>query len=42
VPQRAQEVFQLHRMQEYEPLLSAVSGTYLSDIEHARETKRTA
>jgi hypothetical protein len=42
MPQSAQEVFQLHRMQEYGPLLSGVSGTYLFDIDHARETKRAA
>jgi hypothetical protein len=29
-------------MQEYEPLFSGVSGTYLFDIDHTRETKRAA
>ena len=29
----AQEVFNLHRMQQYEPVLRGVHGTYLFDIE---------
>jgi hypothetical protein len=33
MPQSAQEIFQLHRMQEYEPLLRGVWGTYVFDIE---------
>jgi arylformamidase len=33
VPQTAREVFQLHRMQKYEPVLRGVHGTYLFDIE---------
>jgi ubiquinone biosynthesis protein UbiJ len=31
--QTAQEVFSLHRMQKYEPILRGVHGTYLFDIE---------
>jgi len=31
--QTAQEVFNLHRMQKYEPVLRGVHGTYLFDIE---------
>src|SRR6266849_3731497 len=31
--QSAQEIIQLHRMQEYSPLLRGVRGTYLFDIE---------
>jgi putative sterol carrier protein len=30
--QTAQEVFDLHRMQKYEPVLRGVHGTYLFDI----------
>jgi len=30
----AKEVFKLHRMQEYEPILRGVHGTYLFDIEN--------
>jgi putative sterol carrier protein len=33
MPQSAQEIFELHRMQEYESLLRGVRGTYLFDIE---------
>jgi putative sterol carrier protein len=33
MPQTAQEVFDLHRMQKYEPLLRGVHGTYLFDID---------
>jgi putative sterol carrier protein len=33
MPQTAQEVFTLHRMQEYEPHLRGVHGTYLFDID---------
>ena len=33
MPQTAQEVFNLHRMQKYEPVLRGVHGTYLFDIE---------
>ena len=29
----AQEVFNLHRMQKYEPVLRGVHGTYLFDID---------
>lgn len=31
--QTAQEVFNLHRMQNYEPVLRGVHGTYLFDID---------
>lgn len=34
MPQRAQEIFQLHRAEHYQPLLRGVRGTYLFDIEH--------
>jgi putative sterol carrier protein len=33
MPQTAQEVFNLHRKQKYEPVLSGVHGTYLFDID---------
>jgi hypothetical protein len=33
MPQTAQEVFDLHRMQRHEPVLSGVHGTYLFDID---------
>lgn len=33
MPETAQEVFNLHRMQKYEPVLRGVQGTYLFDIE---------
>jgi ubiquinone biosynthesis protein UbiJ len=33
MPQSAQEIVQLRRMHEYEPLLRGVRGTYLFDIE---------
>jgi hypothetical protein len=33
MPQTAQEVFNLHRMQKYEPVLRGVDGTYLFDID---------
>jgi len=33
MPQSAQEVFNLHRMQDYEPVLRGVHGTYLFDID---------
>ena len=33
MPQTAQEVFKLHRMQKYEPVLRGVHGTYLFDID---------
>ena len=33
MPETAQEVFNLHRMQKYEPVLRGVHGTYLFDIE---------
>ena len=33
MPQTAQEVFKLHRMQKYEPVLRGVHGTYLFEIE---------
>src|SRR5215471_11727745 len=33
MPQTAQEVFNLHRMQTYEPALRGVHGTYLFDID---------
>ena len=32
-PQTAQEVFDIHRMQKYEPVLRGVRGTYLFDID---------
>jgi arylformamidase len=32
-PQTAQEVFTVHRMQKYEPVLRGVRGTYLFDID---------
>src|SRR5215470_10373377 len=32
MPETAQEVFNLHRMQKYEPVLRGVHGTYLFDI----------
>jgi hypothetical protein len=32
MPPTAQEVFNLHRMQKYEPVLRGVHGTYLFDI----------
>jgi len=34
MPQTAREVFNLHRMQTYEPVLRGVHGTYLFDIEN--------
>ena len=34
MPQTAQEVFNLHRMQKYEPLLRGVHGTYLFEIDN--------
>lgn len=33
MPQTAQEVFELHRRQNYEPVLRGVHGTYLFDID---------
>jgi len=33
MPQTAQEVFNVHRMQKYEPVLRGVHGTYLFDID---------
>lgn len=33
MPHTAQEVFSLHRMQKYEPVLRGVHGTYLFDID---------
>ena len=33
MPETAQEVFNLHRMQKYEPVLRGVHGTYLFDID---------
>jgi putative sterol carrier protein len=33
MPETAQEVFSLHRMQKYEPFLRGVHGTYLFDID---------
>ena len=33
MPQTAQEVFDLHRMQKYEAVLRGVHGTYLFDID---------
>lgn len=33
MPQTAEEVFNLHRMQKYEPVLRGVHGTYLFDID---------
>jgi arylformamidase len=33
MPQTAREVFNLHRMQKYEPVLRGVHGTYLFDID---------
>lgn len=33
IPQTAQEVFTVHRMQKYEPVLRGVHGTYLFDID---------
>jgi len=33
MPQTAQEVFSVHRMQKYEPYLRGVHGTYLFDID---------
>ncbi|HEY3628931.1 MAG TPA: SCP2 sterol-binding domain-containing protein [Terracidiphilus sp.] len=33
MPQTAQEVFKLHRVQKYEPILRSVHGTYLFEIE---------
>ena len=33
MPETAQEVFDLHRMQNYEPVLRGVHGTYLFDID---------
>jgi putative sterol carrier protein len=33
MPQTAHEVFDLHRMQKYEPFLRSVHGTYLFDID---------
>lgn len=33
MPHTAQEVFNLHRMQNYEPILRGVHGTYLFEIE---------
>jgi putative sterol carrier protein len=33
MPQTAQEVFNLHRMQNHEPVLRGVHGTYLFDID---------
>ena len=33
MPQTAQEVFTLHRMQKYEPVLRGVHGTYLFEID---------
>ena len=33
MPETAQEVFNLHRMQKYEPVLRGIHGTYLFDIE---------
>ena len=32
MPQTAEEVFSLHRMQKFEPVLRGVHGTYLFDI----------
>jgi putative sterol carrier protein len=33
MPETARQIFELHRMQEYEPFLRGVRGTYLFDIE---------
>ena len=33
MPHTAQEVFDLHRLQKYEPVLRGVHGTYLFDID---------
>ncbi|HKD80243.1 MAG TPA: SCP2 sterol-binding domain-containing protein [Candidatus Angelobacter sp.] len=33
MPETAQEVFASHRMQQYEPILRGVHGTYLFDID---------
>jgi predicted lipid carrier protein YhbT len=33
MPRTAQEVFNLHRLQKYEPVLRGVHGTYLFDID---------
>src|SRR5215475_11949382 len=33
MPQTAEEVFSLHRMQKFEPVLRGVHGTYLFDID---------
>jgi len=33
MPETAQEVFNLHRMQKHEPVLRGVHGTYLFDID---------
>ena len=33
MPETAQEVFNLHRMQNYEPVLRGVHGSYLFDID---------
>ena len=33
MPQTAQEVFKLHHMQRYEPILRGVYGTYLFEID---------
>lgn len=33
MPETAQEIIELHRNQEYEPLLRGVRGTYLFDID---------
>ena len=33
MPQTAQEVFNLHRMQKHEPVLRGVHGTYLFEID---------
>lgn len=33
MPQTAQDVFKLHRMQNYEPVLRGVHGTYLFEID---------
>jgi hypothetical protein len=34
MPTSAKEIIQLHRAQQYEPLLRGVHGSYLFDIEH--------
>ena len=35
MPETAQEVFSLHRMQKHEPVLRGIHGTYLFDIDSA-------